>query len=219
MNAEHLATAHQTWDANWTSPEERVRWLTPETSVQAVVPLLRERGFQRVLDVGCGVGRHAQYLASEGFTCTGIDASEAGLDFARRAAQATGVHVEYRSAPFYRLPFEERSFDALIAWNVIYHGDREVAQRAIAEFARVLVPGGLYLGTMLSQRNTGFGIGREVSQDTFVVDGATDDKVHPHLYLSGLDVLALHRDFEVLALQDVAQSPGHWHWSFTFERR
>jgi SAM-dependent methyltransferase len=214
-----LATAHQTWDRNWSSDRERSRWLEPDPSVRALVPILRQRGFSRVLDVGCGIGRHAHYLANLSFRCVGVDASTSGLAFAcERAAQA-GLAVEYRVAPFYELPFEAGSFDAIIAWNVIYHGDAEITQRAIDEFARVLVSGGLLVGTLLSKRNSGYGQGREVRPDTFVVEGATDDKVHPHFYCDGLTVLKLHRGFEVLSLQDLAEAPGAYHWQFTFERR
>jgi 2-polyprenyl-3-methyl-5-hydroxy-6-metoxy-1,4-benzoquinol methylase len=170
------------------------------------------------LDVGCGVGRHAQYLASQGFACAGVDASEAGLAFARSEAERAGLSIDYRVSPFYALPFGEQTFEGVIAWNVIYHGDRDIAQRAIDEIARVLSPGGLYVGTMLSKRSRGYGVGREVTPDTFVVDDATDDKVHPHLYVNGHDVMALHRGFELLSLQDVEEAPGVNHWHFTFER-
>lgn len=213
-----LGTAHQAWERNWTSPEQRARWLTPDPAVEALVPLLQERRFERVLDVGCGLGRHANYLATRGSTCFGIDASEAGLEYARTQAKAASLRVEYRAAPFYELPFGDGTFDAIVAWNVIYHGDRDLAQRAIDEFRRVLVPGGLYLGTMLSKRNRDYGVGREIRPDTFVVDDATDDKVHPHLYASAADVVGLHRGFELLELRDVAQGPGANHWQFLFER-
>jgi tellurite methyltransferase len=218
VSSEPLATAHEVWDRNWSNPEQRARWLEPHPSVQALVPLLRARGLTRVLDVGCGVGRHAQYLASQGFTCAGIHASQSGLEYARVQATQAGLHIDYRVGPFYALPYADRSFDALIAWNVIYHGDLEVAQRAIDEFARVLVRGGLYIGTMLSQRNRAYGVGREVSRDTYVVDDASDDKVHPHLYLSAAQVVALYRGFEALMLEDVEQGSGHHHWHVIFER-
>jgi ubiquinone/menaquinone biosynthesis C-methylase UbiE len=215
---EKLDTAHETWDKNWTSDRERSKWLEPDAHVCALVPSLSQRGFSRVLDVGCGIGRHAHYLASEGLSCVGTDASQSGLTFARERAAAAGLAVEYRAAPFYELPFEDGSFEAVIAWNVIYHGDGEIAQRAIDEFARVLVPGGLYVGTLLSKRNSGYGRGHEVRPDTFVVVDATDDKVHPHFYCDALMLLKLHHAFDVLSLQDQAQSPGANHWQYTFER-
>ena len=217
---EGLATAHHTWDQNWDSDAERGRWLEPDPLVKALVPLLRHRGLQttRALDVGCGLGRHALYLSREGCACAGVDASEVGLTHARSRAEAAGLSIDYRVAPFYVLPFPERSFEAVIAWNVIYHGDGDIAQRAIDEIARVLVPGGLYVGSMLSKRNAQHGHGREVRPDTFAVDDATTDKVHPHFYCDATTLLSMHRAFEVLNLRDHEQTPGANHWEYTFER-
>ena len=215
---DNLATAHQAWDERWTSDAERRRWLEPDPLVQALVPVLRARGFKHVLDVGCGIGRHAHYLAGEGFACVGIDASESGLAYARERAAAAGLTIDYRGGTFYELPFAERTFGAVIAWNVIYHGDRRVTQRAVDEFARVLLPGGIYVGTMLSKRDANYGRGREVQPDTFVVDDATDDKVHPHFYCDSRTLLELHRGFEVLDLRANQQPSGANHWEFTLER-
>ena len=214
-----LATAHEAWDKNWTTASARARWLEADPHVRTLEPLLRQRNFTRILDVGCGIGRHAQYFASLGFSCVGIDASPSGLSFARQRATDAGLQIDYREAPFYQLPFNHQTFGALIAWNVIYHGDAEVVQRAIDEFSRVLVPGGLYVGSMLSKRNTSYGKGLQVRPDTFTVPDATDDKVHPHFYCDARTLLSLHRDFEVLSLQDREQSPGAYHWQFTLERQ
>lgn len=218
MTSEQLATAYQAWERNWTTEDERARWRAPDPLVQKLVPTLQTRGFKRVLDVGCGIGRHALYLAQHGFSCVGIDASESGLEFARAEAERAGVHVEYRVGTFYELDFPAGSFDALVAWNVIYHGDRDIARRATDEFARVLVPGGLYVGTMLSKRNAGYGVGREVRRDTFVVDDATSDHIHPHLYVNSRDLLELHAGFEVIELEDVEQAAGQHHWQYVVER-
>jgi tellurite methyltransferase len=218
-NSEPTATAHQVWDRNWNSAEQRTRWLEPEPLVESIVPVLKTRNLTRVLDLGCGLGRHAHYLASHGLTCAGIDASETGLAYARAQAVSARMTIDYRRGFFYALPYAEHSFDAVIAWNVIYHGDAAVAQRAVNEIARVLAPGGLCVGSMLSKRNVAYGCGRLVSKDTFVVDGAGDDKVHPHYYVDARTLLEHFNAFEVLELTDVEQSPGAFHWQFVFERR
>jgi 2-polyprenyl-3-methyl-5-hydroxy-6-metoxy-1,4-benzoquinol methylase len=44
----------------------------------------------RVLDLGCGVGRHALLFAEHGFVVEAIDGAAAGLDFARREAKFSG---------------------------------------------------------------------------------------------------------------------------------
>jgi SAM-dependent methyltransferase len=214
-----LATAHEEWDERWKDAASRAAWLEPEPLVLALAERLRERGLSRVLDLGCGVGRHAQYLAARGFECVGVDASESGLAYAREHAAAAGVRVDYRVGTFYDLPFADCSFDAVIAWNVLYHGDGEIARKAIAGIARVLHAGGLHMGTMLSTRNAQYGRGREVAPDTFVVDDDPGDKGHPHFYCDTRTLLELHRGFEVLDLRDREQTPGANHWEFTLERR
>ncbi|MBV9324162.1 MAG: class I SAM-dependent methyltransferase [Chloroflexi bacterium] len=213
-----LATAHENWNERWKDATSRAAWQAPEPLVQALADRMRERGLSRVLDVGCGIGRHAHYLATQGFACVGVDASESGLAYAREQASGSRVRVDYRVGTFYDLAFPDLSFDAVVAWNVLYHGDGEVARRAIDGIERVLAPGGLYVGTMLSRRNVQYGRGREVAADTFVVDGDPGDKGHPHFYCSTATLIGLHRGFEVLDLRDRAQTPGAFHWEFTMER-
>lgn len=50
---------------------------------------------KRILDIGCGTGRHSIELARRGWTVTGIDLSESQLAGARRKAEAAGVEVEF----------------------------------------------------------------------------------------------------------------------------
>jgi tellurite methyltransferase len=77
------ATAVEAWDERWATPEGRTDWLVPHPAVAALVPMLKARGAQDVLDLGCGVGRHALLFAEHGFTVEAIDGATAGLDFTR----------------------------------------------------------------------------------------------------------------------------------------
>jgi hypothetical protein len=61
------ATAVEAWDERWATPEGRGDWLVPHPAVAALVPVLKARGMQHVLDLGCGVGRHALLFAERGF--------------------------------------------------------------------------------------------------------------------------------------------------------
>jgi SAM-dependent methyltransferase len=212
------ATAYQIWDKHWADPALQVRWKEPEPFVMSIVPLLRERRISQVLDLGCGLGRHAQHLATEGFACSGVDASPTGIDQARCAAEAAALSIDYRVSQFRELPFGDGVFGLAVAWNVVYHGDGEVVRQVLAEVHRVLAHGGLYLGTMLSKRNQGYGSGEQVAQDTFVLPDDPGDKGHPHFYCDAATLLRLHAGFEVLELRDREQTPGQAHWEFIFER-
>jgi tellurite methyltransferase len=217
-------TAHEAWDRAWDALADRATpWKVPERAVAATLPLLAARGARRVLDLGTGLGRHAVLLAGHGLHVCAVDASRRSLQETRRAAEAAGVRVDLASASFVDLPWADAAFDYVLAWNVVYHGDRAAVQRAIHEIARVLRPGGLYQGTMLSRRHARYGAGTPVGPGAFVRDG-DGDKGHPHYYGDARDLLDLHRGFEPVHLADVdhragdAKRSGSYHWEFVMEK-
>jgi SAM-dependent methyltransferase len=113
----------------------------------------------RVLDVGCGVGRPALRLASStGAGVMGITISREQVEQARELASAEGMadRVGFEYADGMDMPFEAGSFEAVLAFESIVHMDRPVALR---EMARVLKPGG-----------------RVVLTDTFPIDPTVGDR-------------------------------------------
>ena len=223
MNSEPDAThrtdtAHHHWDKLWQVEEGRADWLKPDPDVVAFAKSCFSAGARQALDLGCGVGRHALALGEMGFETSAIDASPAGLEELRHASSACGLDVDLRRAEMTALPFDDDSFDYVLSFNVIYHGDPSVVRRAIGEIARVLKPGGHYQGTMLSKRNRNFGLGREIAPDTFVNEDESD-KAHPHYYCDAAGLVALFDGFELLRLEDRLHSkPGSWHWHMIAER-
>lgn len=211
------ATAHRYWDQVWRSSDGCAPWSEPDPWVVATMPRLRALGARRVLDLGCGLGRHALYLASVGFNCVAVDASHAAIASVAADARGAGLELELREAGFTELPDPDGSFDYVLAFNVIYHGDEATVSSALTDIRRVLRPGGLYQCTMLSKRNSQYGRGIEIAPNTFVQPGADDDKTHPHLYCDIHDLLRLHTSMELLAVETRDQgAPGSEHWHCLF---
>lgn len=171
------ATAVEAWDERWITPEGRADWLVPHPAVVALMPVLQVRSAQRALDLGCGIGRHALLLAEYGFVVDAIDGAAAGLEFARREATARDLRVNLRQADADALPFADESFDHVLSWNVIFHGTMGDVGRCLAEIWRVLKPGGLFQGTMLSKRDAQFGRGPAVAP-TPSFAAATPRRIH-----------------------------------------
>jgi tellurite methyltransferase len=212
------ATAIDAWDKRWATEEGRADWLDPEPDVVALLPELKARGVRRALDLGCGVGRHALFLAEQGLMVEAIDGSAAGLKVTRETAQARGVSLGLRQATADALPFDDASFDFVLSWNVIHHGTMGDVGCRLAEVWRVLKSGALYQGTMLPTSNINYGRGRSVAPDTFVVDDS--ERGHPHFYCDAATLVALFAGFELLSLkQQQHRKPGSWHWHIVAERR
>ena len=75
---------------------------------------------QSVLDLGCGTGRHAIWLAAAGAVVTGVDFSEGMLDEARRKARGAGIDFIQHDL-HHPLPFLDRSFDVVVSGLVLEH--------------------------------------------------------------------------------------------------
>jgi 2-polyprenyl-3-methyl-5-hydroxy-6-metoxy-1,4-benzoquinol methylase len=67
----------------------------------------------KILDVGCGTGRHAIELTKRGYQVTGIDLSEAQLKRAKEKAKAVNLHIDFQCQDARNLPFD-REFDVAI---------------------------------------------------------------------------------------------------------
>lgn len=67
----------------------------------------------RILDVGCGIGRHAIELASRGYSVTGIDLSETLLNKAVDNTKELGLNIDFRVADARKLKFKDE-FDLVI---------------------------------------------------------------------------------------------------------
>lgn len=215
LAAHPLATAVTEWDRRWSIDAGRADWLEPEAEVIATVTA---NGPITALDIGCGIGRHALALARLGCRVTALDGSSSGLDFARAQAEAEKLAIDFREGSMLALPLPDASCDYVLAWNVIYHGDRGVARQCLDEIQRVLKPGGIYQGTMLSKRNGRYGKGEEVAPNTFVIHEESD-KAHPHFYCNAAELVDLFQGFEVQSLIDRPhQKPGSYHWHLVADR-
>jgi len=211
------ATAHHHWDQRWRDAEQRNVWSNPEDRVARWAGEAFDEGARKALDLGCGIGRHALYLAGLGYTVDALDSSETGLAHAQSEAGKRELTVNFHDAPMTDLPFADATFDYLLSWNVIYHGDGAVVRRCIAEIHRVLKPGGLYQGTMLSKRNKNFGLGREVAPDTWINE-TVSDKSHPHFYCDGRALVDLFGAFDLILAEDYEQRPDCHHWHIVTRR-
>ena len=59
-------------------------FLKPQEDMRKVIRLLKKQGVKRVLDLGCGTGRHTIMLAKAGFDVYGTDVSKEGLKLTRK---------------------------------------------------------------------------------------------------------------------------------------
>ena len=93
-----------------------------------------------VLDLGCGAGFLANFLAERGHHVVGVDESDESLAEAQRHDRTRSV--DYQHGDALAVPYVDDTFEVVCAMDFLEHV--EEPERAIAEAARVLAPGGLF---------------------------------------------------------------------------
>ena len=97
--------------------------------------------YDRVLEIGCGTGIIALGIAPDVASVTGTDISPEMVEVARRKAQRQEIdNVTFQVGDGYDLPFDDRSFDAVLIFNTL-HVVKE-PEALLAEAHRLLKPGG-----------------------------------------------------------------------------
>jgi SAM-dependent methyltransferase len=128
------------WDTRY-SEHDGLRWSgRPNGRLVAEVAGLTPG---QALDVGCGEGGDAIWLARSGWTVTAIDVSEVALSRAREAAEPAGTVVEWVCGDALQTPFPAGSFDLVsLQYPALPKAAGQAAVRALLDAVR---PGGLLL--------------------------------------------------------------------------
>jgi ubiquinone/menaquinone biosynthesis C-methylase UbiE len=109
-----------------------------------LVEVAQLTGQERVLDAGCGAGHTALAFAAQGASVVAVDLTAAMLEQGRRLAAERGLTgVEFRLGDVEQLPFADGEFDLVVSRYSAHHWPHP--QQALAEFRRVLRPGGRLL--------------------------------------------------------------------------
>ena len=156
-----------------------------ETVIEAVNFFKHER-VRRVLDLGCGTGRHTAYLLEEGFQIYGCDSSEAAL----RIAMATLPAVDFETCNMTSLPYEAGFFDAVICNHVIQHGTIAEIKVAISEIHRILRKGGFLFLVAISTNHPKYLTGTEIEPNTRINTDSVDGTL-PHHFFTEKELRAL----------------------------
>lgn len=94
----------------------------------------------RVLEIGCGLGTDGARFAQAGADYTGVDLTEAAVDFARKRFELYDLPGGFRTADAEQLDFPDESFDVVYSHGVLHHTPD--INSAVREIHRVLRPGG-----------------------------------------------------------------------------
>jgi len=142
------------WNSIYKETERVETTLRVDEDIPRIAKLFKEHGVKRVLDLGCGAGRHLIYLASKNFDVYGLDISSEAVKKAKQRLTKMKIKADLKvGSMFTKFPYSSNFFDAVISITTLHHGRIEQITKAISEIERVLKPSGLIFITVPKKRS------------------------------------------------------------------
>ena len=141
------------------TPLEDIPW-NMETPPLPLVELVDSGQVQpcRVIDLGCGAGNYAIYLAGRRFEVTGVDFSPTAIRIARENASRKGLRCDFFVADVVEeLDRVNQTWDFACEWGLLHHIPPEQRQKYVENVRRILNLKGKYLSVSFSEKDAGFG--------------------------------------------------------------
>lgn len=194
------------WDQLFKKRGRRT-YLKIQEGMPKVIKLMKKEGAKRVLDLGCGYGRHAVLLAKAGFDVYGMDSSKEGLEMTRKWLGETGLKAKLKRASCYKkFPFKDDFFDAVISIQVIHHNYVDKVRYCVSEIERVLKPGGIAFVTVTVESYKRFATKFKNPAPRTVIPLDGREKGVPHYVYTEELMRKDFKNFEILDLHKDSRS-------------
>jgi SAM-dependent methyltransferase len=190
---------------NETFKERGKVFTKPQEDIQKIVKLFKNHNVKRVLDLGCGSGRHLVFLAKNGFDVYGIDMAKSGIKISKNWLDKEGLKANLRVGDIYKkLPYKNNFFDAIVSTQTLHHEKIGKIRNLIKEIERILKTNGLIFITVLDLKFVPNRNKRQIAPRTFILLKGNDVGI-PH-YSFNKNILRKElKNFNVL---------DFWHESF-----
>ncbi|MGY5872631.1 MAG: class I SAM-dependent methyltransferase [Candidatus Thorarchaeota archaeon] len=180
-------------------------FVDPHQDMSRLASIFHSKNVKRILDLGCGTGRHLAFLSRAGFEVSGFDSSKTALDLAMKWLKEEkldgDVHLGRMEEPF---PYQDDYFDAVISIQVIHHNLMQDILTTVAEIERVLKIGGYLfitvpiLGPKPENPDDDWKL-HQVEDGTFIPQSGPESGI-PHHYFTEEEIHEVFRKFKLLEM-------------------
>lgn len=187
------------WDNIFTSSGKV--FLEPHSDMERLAKLFKKNNVHKILDLGCGTGRHLIFFAKKNFDIYGLDGSPRGIEIAKEWLSEDGIRVETECCRIeHSFPYGNNFFDAIISIQVIHHNLMEDILKTVREIERVLRKGGYIFITFpflkKNSRNDKWDL-KNVEEGTYIPQKGKEKGVLHHFF-SLEEIQELFKSFYLL---------------------
>lgn len=169
----------------------------------------------KILDLGCGSGRHCVLMAREGYQVSGSDYSPSALESAKARVTSEGHKILFKQAPGHLQPFEDQSFDGIISYGVLYYLTLDHIKATAREMHRLLKVGGQAFIMIKNNRDVRANKGTEISPYCYEINQTDphmpwNNEQGMHLTLLPKDtVREIFQAFSAIKIEEITSTMGN----------
>jgi len=182
-----------TWEKIWTEHGEYMK--KPDKCIIESLSLFNTG--DRVLDLGCGTGRHTLPLLKHGLNVTAMDSSEECLRLLDEKFKESNYIVNIVKNNSWKVPAPNDFFDGIVCSNSIHHNTLQNIKNIIGEVHRVLKKNGTLVLISLSSEDEHIKKGTEIEPNTYVDIPELTDGACTHYLFSEAELRYLLKEFEI----------------------
>ena len=202
---------------NWEIvPKDDKYWNTPAEEVYYLCENWKDKNFTNFLDVGVGFGRNSIYMAKHGFKVSAFDLSEISVKTSIEKAKQQNIEFEKICvADMLEMPFEDESFDCLLAMHVISHTDTNGFKKILKEIKRVLKKSGEAYFTVCSKESYWYNnpVCIYVDENTKIKVEEGPENGIPHFFIDDNDCKTMFNDFKIVEINNVRKLTEYGNFS------
>ncbi len=189
------------WELAW----REERWAEISPPLPVVVEFaedLKRESAKKVLDLGCGAGRHSILFGKEGFQVVALDISETALKILESRLKAASIDsVTLVKHEMWELPFIHSYFDGVVCTNVLHHGKLSQIKQATREIHRVMKRGASAFVVALSTADFRKGNGKMLERNTYVFTEGEERGIIHHFF-PRQELQSCFRKFESVSFEE-----------------
>jgi len=206
---------------NWKLAKEEY-WRKPADEIYPVAFRWKDKGYKKVLDLGCGVGRNSIFLSQMGFEIDAFDLSPTAIEELTYKIKNLKLNIRTKIGDMLQLPYPNEHFDSILAIHSIYHTDMEGLKTVIGEMKRVLGDNGEIFFTLNSKMSPSFKTptNKIVDEHTIIKTEGLEKGI-PHTFVDYEDIKTLLEDLQIIKIQqieDIYEDMSGWHYFISVRR-
>lgn len=159
-----------------------------------------KKHIKKILDVGCGNGRHVMFFAEQGYDVHGFDISSEAIEVANAWLVQKQLKANMSVGNVDNMFFEDESFDVVISDGVLDHIHFSDAKKVMENIRRICVKGGYVHITLRSTDDSEFGRGDKVDDNTFLLQEGYEKGIIQR-YFDLDDIKELFKEFNVFDVE------------------